>query len=69
MDVKVLNSNNFVSLTANYDLDEQVKLDKDFRNSYHGVNLTLDQCLSSTRDTSTNKYSNFYLSNDFSYNE
>lgn len=68
MDVKVLNSNNFVSLTANYDLDEQVKLDKDFRNSYHGLNLTLDQCLSSTRDTSTNKYSNFYLSNDFSYN-
>ncbi len=69
MDVVILNSNNFVSLSANYSLDSQITLKKDYRSSYSGVNLTLDECLSSTRDTSSNKYSNFYLSNEFRYDD
>jgi len=67
MDVVILNSNNFVSLSANYNLDSQISLKKDYRSSYSGINLTLDECLSSARDTSSNKYSNFYLSNEFKY--
>ena len=69
MDVVILNSNNFVSLSANYNLDDQVSLKKDYRSSYSGINLKLDECLSSTRDTSSNKYSNFYLSNEFKYDD
>jgi len=67
MDVKVLTSNNLVSLSANYDLDQQVNFLKSSKSSYHGIDLTLDTCLSATKDTSTNKYSNFYLSNSDKY--
>jgi len=67
MDVKVLTSNNLVSLSANYDLDQQVNFLKSSKSSYHGIDLTLDTCLSATKDTSTNKYSNFYLSNSNKY--
>ena len=67
MEVKVLNSNRLVSLSANYNLDKQINFISNSRASYHGIDLTLDACLSSTSDTSTNKYSNFYLSNSDKY--
>ena len=67
MDVKVLTSNNLVSLSANYSLDQQINFLKSEKNSYHGVDFTLNACLSGTKDTSTNKYSNFYLSNSEKY--
>ena len=67
MDVKVLTSNNLVSLSANYSLDQQINFLKSEKNSYHGIDLTLDKCLSGAKDTSTNKYSNFYLSNSEKY--
>ena len=67
MEVKVLNRNNIVSLSANYELDKQINFKFDNRASYHGIDLTLNDCLSGTNDTSTNKYSNFYLSNSNTY--
>jgi len=67
MEVKVLNSNRLVSLSANYNLDKQINFISNPRSSYHGINLTLDTCLSGANDTSTNKYSNFYLSNSDKY--
>jgi hypothetical protein len=69
MEVKVLNSSNFASLSANYGLDENVNFGISNRNTYHGFDLTLDQCLSGARDTSINKYSSFYLSNEFDYKD
>ena len=54
MEVKVLNRNNIVSLSANYELDKQIKFKSDSRASYHGIDLTLNGCLSGTNDTSTN---------------
>jgi len=56
MEVKVLNSSNFASLSATYGLDSNVKFGIQNRNTYHGFDLTLDDCLSATRDTSINKY-------------
>ena len=67
MEVKVLNRNNIVSLSANYELDKQINFKSDSRASYHGIDLTLNDCLSGANDTSTNKYSNFYLSNGNTY--
>jgi hypothetical protein len=67
MEVKVLNSNRLVSLSANYNLDKQINFISNPRASYHGIDFTLDTCLSSANDTSTNKYSNFYLSNSDKY--
>ena len=69
MEVKVLNSSNFASLSATYGLDENVKLGIQNRNTYHGFDLTLDDCLSATRDTSINKYSSFYLSDAYDYKD
>ena len=69
MEVKVLNSSNFASLSATYGLDNNVKFGIQNRNTYHGFDLTLDDCLSSTRDTSINKYSSFYLSDAFDYKD
>jgi len=69
MEVKVLNSSNFTSLSATYGLDSNVKFGIQNRNTYHGFDLTLDDCLSATRDTSINKYSSFYLSDAFDYKD
>ena len=52
MEVKVLNRNNIVSLSANYELDKQINFKFDNRDSYHGIDLTLNDCLSGTSDTS-----------------
>ena len=68
MEVKTLNSSNTLSLSANYGLDDNVVLTKSARSTYHGLNFTLDDCLSSIRDTSINNYSSFYLSDDVDYN-
>ena len=67
MEVKVLNSSTFASLSATYDLDDNVSFKNSNRNSYHGFDLTLDNCLSSTKDTTINNYSSFFLSDDFNY--
>jgi len=67
MEVKTLNSSNSLSLSAQYSLDANITLTKAERSSYHGLSLTLDDCLSSIKDTSINKYSSFYLSNDIDY--
>ena len=69
MEVKVLNSIRFASLSANYELDTNVNLKATNRSSYHGFNLTLDECLSAVKDTSINNYSSFYLSNDYDYKD
>ena len=67
MEVKVLNSSTFASLSATYDLDDNVSFKNSNRNSYHGFDLTLDNCLSGTKDTTINNYSSFFLSDDFNY--
>tara|TARA_R100000152_G_C6782049_1_gene218142 strand:+ start:3989 stop:7282 length:3294 start_codon:yes stop_codon:yes gene_type:complete len=69
MEVKVLNSISFASLSANYELDTNVNLKATNRASYHGLDLTLDECLSAVKDTSINNYSSFYLSNDYDYKD
>ena len=69
MEVKVLNSIRFASLSANYELDTNVNLKATNRASYHGLDLTLDECLSAVKDTSINNYSSFYLSNDYDYKD
>jgi hypothetical protein len=67
MDIKVLNNSNLISLSAVYGLDHNIQLNNSSHNSYHGINLTLNNILSSTKDTTVNNYSSFYLSNDTSY--
>ena len=67
MDIKVLNNLNLISLSAVYGLDHNIQLNNSSHNSYHGINLTLNNILSSTKDTTVNNYSSFYLSNDTSY--
>ena len=69
MEVKVLNSSTFASLSATYELDNNVSFKNTNRNSYHGFDLTLDNCLSGTKDTTINNYSSFFLSDDFNYND
>jgi hypothetical protein len=67
MDIKVLNNSNLISLSAVYGLDSNIQLNNSSHNSYHGINLTLNNILSSTKDTTVNNYSSFYLSGDTSY--
>ena len=66
MEVKTLT--NLKSLSSYYNLDDNISIRSVNNNSYQGFNFSLDDSLSSTKDTTINKYSSFYLSNDITYN-
>ena len=67
MDVKILDNLSLVSLSACYNKDDNVKFRKLTKHSYNGITVTLNDCFSATKDTSINKYSTFFLSDSFSY--
>ena len=69
MEVKVLNNSSFKSVSATYGLDKNVNFKTVNRNTYHGFDITLDLCLSATKDTTINNYSSLFLSNDIDYDK
>jgi hypothetical protein len=65
MDIIPLNKDTFPSITLNYDLDNTVTIAKDVFENEQNLQIYLYDFLKDARDESSNKYSNFYLTNRF----
>ena len=61
MDVFFLNKETFPSVKLNYDLDPTLSLNKDIFENEQNLQIYLYDFLKDARDESSNKYSNFYL--------
>jgi hypothetical protein len=61
MEVITLNSTNFIGLSAAYDLDPTIKFDHNVYYTEQGIVMPLSPVLANINDTSTNNYSNLFL--------
>ena len=61
MEVVTLNSTNYIGLSANYSPDSLLKFNQNIYYTEQGVDLPLSQVLASANDSSTNNYSNLFL--------
>jgi len=63
MDILPLNKTTFPSIALNYDLDSTVSVSKDIFENEQNLQIYLYDFLKDSRDESSNKYTNFYLTN------
>jgi len=61
MEIKPLNKESFPSIRLNYELDSTAKVVKDNFENEQNLDILLNNFLKDARDTASNKYSNFYL--------
>ena len=61
MEVVTLNSTNYIGLSANYSPDSLLQFNQNVYYTEQGVDLPLAQILSQANDSSTNNYSNLFL--------
>lgn len=61
MEIKALNKNSFPSIRLNYNLDSTLNVTKDNFENEQNLDILLNNFLKEARDISSNKYSNFYL--------
>jgi len=61
MEVVTLNSTNYIGLSANYSPDSSLKFDQNIYYTEQGIDIPLVQALAQTNDTTTNNYSNLFL--------
>lgn len=63
MEIRPLNKTTFPSLRLKYNLDSTLNVNSDNFENEQNLDVLLNNFLSDARDTSSNKYSNFYLTN------
>jgi hypothetical protein len=61
MEIISLSSTNYFGLTANYTADNNLVLDQSLYYTEQGANIPLTELFGNLQDTSTNNYSNLYL--------
>jgi hypothetical protein len=61
MEVVSLNTVNYTGLTASYSQDQTLKFDQDFYYTDQGLNFSMVKALALANDTTTNNYSNLFL--------
>jgi len=61
MDIVSFNSSNFIGLSSTYTPDETLSLSQNFLFTEQGFNFPLTELYADLNDTSTNNYSNLYL--------
>jgi hypothetical protein len=61
MEVVTLNSTNYIGLSANYSPDSLLQFDQNVFYTEQGIDLPLSEVLSQANDSSTNNYSNLFL--------
>jgi hypothetical protein len=61
MEVVSLNTVNYTGLSASYSHDQTLKFDQDFYYTDQGLNFSMVKALALTNDTTTNNYSNLFL--------
>ena len=62
MEVVTLNSTNYIGLSANYSPDSLLKFNQNVYYTEQGVDLPLPQVFAGANDSTTNNYSNLFLS-------
>jgi len=65
MDILPLNKETFPSISLNYDLDNTITVEKDVFENEQNLQIYLYDFLKDSRDVSSNKFSNFYLTDRF----
>jgi len=61
MEVVSLNTSNYIGLSASYPHDQTLKFDQDYYYTDQGLNFSVSKALTLANDTTTNNYSNLFL--------